>query len=74
MPDIAMCRDVLCKSKETCYRFKATPNEYRQAYVNTNREEDAINCDMYWEYCDKCHQFNGVHKISCSTKKIEIRI
>jgi len=74
MPDIAMCKDTLCKSKETCYRFKATPNKYRQAYLNTNREEDAVNCNMYWEYCYKCHQFNGVHKLSCSSKKIEIRL
>lgn len=74
MADIAMCKDTLCKSKETCYRFKAIPNEYRQAYLNTNREEDAINCSKYLEYCNKCYQFNGVHKLSCSTKKIEIRI
>jgi hypothetical protein len=74
MPDIAMCRDTLCKSKETCYRFKAIPNEYRQSYLNTNREEDAINCNMYWEYCGKCHQLNGVHKLSCSIQKIEIRL
>ena len=49
MPDIAMCKDTRCKSKETCYRFKATPNKYRQAYINTNREEDAVNCNKYWE-------------------------
>jgi hypothetical protein len=74
MADIAMCRDVLCKSKETCYRFKAIPDNYRQSYLIPNREEDAVNCSMYWEYCNKCHQFNGVHKLSCSTKKIEIRL
>lgn len=49
MADIAMCKDILCKSKETCYRFMAIPNEYRQDYINTNREEDAINCSKYWE-------------------------
>lgn len=58
MPDIAMCRDVLCKSKETCYRFKAIPNKYRQAYLNTNREEDAVNCNMYWEITNKVDKKN----------------
>lgn len=53
MADISMCKDTLCKSKETCYRFKATPNKYRQAYLNTNREEDAVNCNMYWEIINK---------------------
>lgn len=56
MADIAMCRDTLCKSKETCYRFKATPNEYRQSYLIPNREEDAINCSMYWEIKKKVVQ------------------
>lgn len=56
MPDIAMCKDTLCKSKETCYRFKAIPNKYRQAYLNTNREEDAVNCNKYWEIINKVNK------------------
>ena len=58
MADIAMCKDTLCKSKETCYRFKATPDNYRQAYLIPNREEDAINCSMYWEIKKKVDKKN----------------
>lgn len=32
MPDITKCYGESCPSKENCYRFTATPNEYRQAY------------------------------------------
>jgi hypothetical protein len=43
MPDIAMCQgvgqasgkstDIIdCPKKEECYRFKATPSEFRQAF------------------------------------------
>lgn len=44
MPDIAMCKgtgkphsedkskSVDCPKKEMCFRFKATPSEFRQAY------------------------------------------
>ena len=58
MADIAMCKDTLCKSKETCYRFKATPDNYRQSYLIPNREEDAINCSMYWEITKKVDKKN----------------
>ena len=32
MADITMCSGEGCKPKETCYRYKAIPNEYRQSY------------------------------------------
>lgn len=74
MADITKCTGDYCELKESCYRYKAKDNEYRQAYyikapIKNNK------CNEYWQYCDKCHQFNGVHKLSCSTqKKIEIRL
>lgn len=49
MPDIAMCFGEGCKKKETCYRFRATPNPYRQSYTKPNPE----TCDMYWEMEDQ---------------------
>lgn len=48
MSDIAKCQDNKCPSKLMCYRFTAPANEYRQAYGIFNREEDAVNCDMFW--------------------------
>lgn len=32
MPDISMCPGGYCMLKETCYRYKATPCQYRQSY------------------------------------------
>ena len=32
MPDITMCNGIGCEAKETCYRYKAIPNEHRQSY------------------------------------------
>jgi hypothetical protein len=32
MPDISMCANEECTLRETCYRFVATPNPFRQSY------------------------------------------
>ena len=76
MADIAKCSDKLCPSKDFCYRFTAPASEYWQSYGSFNREEDAFNCDMFWNNgaCKYCHQKDGVHKISCPTNKIQINL
>ena len=33
MPDIAMCQSHECPRRVGCYRYMATPNEYRQSYM-----------------------------------------
>ena len=43
MPDITMCKDIDCPIKDKCYRFTATPSEFRQSYfidspINKNGE------------------------------------
>jgi len=48
MSDIAKCEDYKCPSRLTCYRFTAPTSEFRQSYGIFNREEDANNCDMFW--------------------------
>ena len=56
MADVTMCsglkhnfdthKNTVCKARETCYRYKAKPNEHRQSYF-----DDAPivnnNCDYY---------------------------
>lgn len=32
MPDITMCANKECPLKDSCYRFTAIPNNYRQSY------------------------------------------
>ncbi len=76
MADISKCNDHLCPSKEICYRFTAPVNEYRQAYINTNRDADAYNCDLFWHNnkCKYCGQYQYNHKLSCETHKIRINL
>ena len=75
MSDISKCADNLCPSKLICYRFRAPTGEYRQSWVNTNREDDAINCDLFWHngLCKYCGQNEYSHKLSCETHRL-IRI
>jgi hypothetical protein len=50
MPDITMCQNKLCPSKDTCYRFTATPDKYLQAWADfkpLNPWED--KCSSYIE-------------------------
>lgn len=56
MSDITMCCDVDCKLKESCYRYTAWANPYRQAYfINSPREGD--ECTMFWSNEGyKCHK------------------
>ena len=47
MPDISMCNGGECPLKETCYRFKATPNTH-QAYSGFY-EGSEKECKYYWK-------------------------
>jgi hypothetical protein len=47
MSDITMCVGTNCPHKETCYRYTATPNEFRQSYFMETPIKDG-KCDMYW--------------------------
>jgi hypothetical protein len=47
MPDISMCQNKQCLSKDKCYRFTATPNQYMQSYMLiTGKMEKYEN---FWE-------------------------
>jgi len=47
MPDISLCTNATCPSKDKCYRFTAKPNEFRQAYANFSPEGDEVNCSYF---------------------------
>jgi hypothetical protein len=49
MPDISMCGNMSCPSKEDCYRFKAVPNGNRQAYSEFKPKEGEDKCDAFWK-------------------------
>lgn len=73
MADITMCKGNYCELAKTCYRYKAEPSEYQQSYFV---KEPKINnqCDYYWEVCEYCNQYDGRHKMSCPTQKIQINL
>lgn len=49
MPDITMCMNKSCPSKDTCYRFTASPNVMRQSYSAFQVEEGLDKCNHYWQ-------------------------
>lgn len=73
MADITMCNGKNCELAQTCYRYKANPSQYRQSYFCETPIKDG-KCDHYWEYCSNCNQYNGTHKMSCPTQKIQINL
>jgi len=48
MPDISMCSNALCPSKDYCHRFTATPSKFMQSYADFSPEEDEVNCSHFW--------------------------
>jgi hypothetical protein len=54
MADIAMCegadekRNLICPMRDTCYRFTAPVNEYRQSYFIVVPYE-APECAEFWD-------------------------
>ena len=73
MPDITMCNGNHCELAQTCYRYKANPTLHYQSYFCEAPIKNG-KCDYYWEYCSNCHQYNGTHKMSCPTQKIQINL
>lgn len=53
MPDICMCQASECPQSAQCYRYRAVPSEYRQAYADFYRGPE-IKCDGFVsiEECD----------------------
>ena len=49
MPDISMCLNNECASRERCYRFKAKPSEYQQAYTEFKPLPGRDRCESFME-------------------------
>jgi len=49
MPDITMCTQTLCPNSRHCYRVRAWPNPYWQAYMAFPYEisADGVVCSYY---------------------------
>jgi hypothetical protein len=63
MPDITMCDGHKCPLRFSCYRFTATPNDFRQAYFTEPpyvMHRDTAICSSYWELESKKHESKEV--------------
>lgn len=49
MTHYVMCQDHHCKSRNNCFRFMATPEQY-QAYADFERPEKANRCDAFIQF------------------------
>lgn len=62
MADISMCQSEICPSRNTCYRFLATPSLFSQSWIDfevTLGQEE--KCDDYIE-CDSKDQFRRMER------------
>lgn len=73
MADITMCNGRNCELRETCYRYNANTSKYRQSYFCETPIKNG-KCHYYWECCPNCYQYDGTHKMSCPTRKIQINL
>jgi len=48
VPDITMCDGANCSVKNECYRYRAVPCEFRQAYF-LNLPDKGKDCDHFWK-------------------------
>ena len=76
MPDISMCDNTQCPSKEYCYRFTAIPSKFMQSYASFTLEDDEMSCSYFYHNgkCRYCNLENNNHKMGCETRKIQINL
>ena len=48
MTDISKCDGKGCPRKDTCYRYTAPANPYRQSYLGNPLNPADLTCDVYW--------------------------
>jgi len=49
MPDCTLCEGTGCPIKEKCYRYRAIPSEYRQAYFDEVPYKEG-KCDEFIKF------------------------
>lgn len=53
MADITKCKGNNCPLKEFCYRFKVEDSTYQSYFVTEPYNEDAEDCEYFWEDTEK---------------------
>ena len=48
MPDISMCPGTACTKRNECYRYRATPSEYRQSFFTIAPMNSDGDCEYFW--------------------------
>lgn len=70
MPDISMCANDSCPSRNECYRFRAIPNEHRQSYQQYSPKEGEDRCDDF-SYVDGRKNLRKIKNMSLDVYLIE---
>ena len=51
MADISKCKGTDCPIRDSCYRYKAESNPFRQSYIAITPYDFKLeSCEYYWEY------------------------
>lgn len=61
MPDISMCRNKECDLRLRCYRYRAKPNEFRQAYGTFYPIQG--KCNYFWPVKEATTELTPLYKI-----------
>ena len=66
MPDISMCGNTACQSKNLCYRYRAIPDEYQtMALFDPVKKK---KCDYFWPI----QPYHKVRTIEEALKRAEV--
>lgn len=68
MPDITMCLNNQCPSREHCYRYRAVPSHFTQVYAAFMVVEGRDRCNSYWPMRDDIARRVVTHARSASAK------
>lgn len=49
MSDIAKCENESCPLKDSCYRYTALANEFRQSYAKFQIDDESGECSGFWD-------------------------
>lgn len=63
MVDIAVCNRRDCPKKNSCFRYLAERDEYRQSFIDNNKLNVSKGCDMYWQ-CRNMAELHYMNKVN----------
>ena len=63
MVDISVCNRRDCPKKDTCFRYLAERDDYRQSQLVIDKPNLKDGCDMYWR-CRNMAELHYMNKVN----------